>query len=48
MRVTDRQLDTVCNAGKGNPVNPVGLIASVFRPSDDANDVQPVPSNFLP
>lgn len=35
MRVTDRQLDTVCNMGKGNPVNPVGLIASVFRPSDE-------------
>ena len=48
MRVTDRQLDTVCNAGKGNPVNPVGLIASVFRPSDDATTfLFLVPSNFF-
>ena len=48
MRVTDRQLDTVCNMGKGNPVNPVGLIASVFRPSDDATTfLFLVPSNFI-
>ena len=48
MRVTDRQLDTVCNMGKGNPVNPVGLIASVFRPSDDATTFEfLVPSNFM-
>ena len=48
MRVTDRQLDTVCNMGKGNPVNPVGLIASVFRPSDDATTfLFLVPSNFF-
>lgn len=47
-RVTDRQLDTVCNDGKGNPVNPVGLIASVFRPSDDATTfLFLVPSNFF-
>lgn len=47
-RVTDRQLDTVCNGGKGNPVNPVGLIASVFRPSDDATTfLFLVPSNFM-
>ena len=47
-RVTDRQLDTVCNEGKGNPVNPVGLIASVFRPSDDATTfLFLVPSNFF-
>ena len=45
MRVTDRQLDTVCNMGKGNPV---GLIASVFRPSDDATTfLFLVPSNFF-
>ena len=31
-RVTDRQLDTVCNRGWGAPCKPVGLIASVFRP----------------
>ena len=36
-RKTDRQLDTNSNNGLGNPVNPVGLIASAFRPSDDAN-----------
>lgn len=36
LRVTDRQLDTLNNVGYGNPVNPVGLIVSSFRPSDDA------------
>ncbi len=47
-RKTERQLDTVCNDGKGNPVNPVGLIASVFRPSDDATTfLFLVPSNFF-
>ena len=47
-RKTDRQLDTVCNDGKGNPVNPVGLICSTFRPSDDATTFQfLVPSNFF-
>jgi len=28
--------DTLDNMGYGNPANPVGLIASAFRPSDDA------------
>ena len=47
-RRTERQLDTVCNDGKGNPVKPVGLIASVFRPSDDATTfLFLVPSNFF-
>ena len=47
-RVTDRQLDTLNNNGLGNPVNPVGLIASAFRPSDDATTFQfLVPSNFF-
>ena len=47
-RETDRQLDTVCNAGKGNPVTPVGLLASAFRPSDDASTfLFLVPSNFF-
>lgn len=47
-RVTDRQGDTVSNDGKGNPVKPVGLIASVFRPSDDATTyLFLVPSNFM-
>ena len=47
-RQTDRQFDTVGWDGKGHPVNPVGLIASFFRPSDDAT-VFPflVPSNFM-
>jgi meiotically up-regulated gene 157 (Mug157) protein len=35
-RETSRQLDTLSNDGKGNPVKPVGLIVSSFRPSDDA------------
>ena len=48
LRVTDRQLDTVCNVGLGAPVKPVGLIASVFRPSDDATTLLfLVPSNFM-
>lgn len=48
LRVTDRQLDTVNNGGLGNPVKPVGLIVSTFRPSDDATTFQfLVPSNFF-
>ena len=48
LRVTDRQLDTVCNAGKGNPVNPVGLIAFCIPSSDDATTfLFLVPSNFF-
>ncbi|MBI9071102.1 MAG: glycoside hydrolase family 125 protein [Melioribacteraceae bacterium] len=35
-RETAVQTDTVSNSGYGNPVNPVGLICSIFRPSDDA------------
>lgn len=47
-RVTDRQLDTKCCGGWGNPVNPVGLIVSSFRPSDDATTFDfLVPSNFF-
>ncbi|NDV63666.1 glycoside hydrolase family 125 protein [Bacteroides sp. 224] len=47
-RKTERQLDTMSNDGKGNPVKPVGLIASAFRPSDDATTFQfLVPSNFF-
>ena len=47
-RKTERQLDTMCNNGLGNPVNPVGLIASAFRPSDDATTfLFLVPSNFF-
>lgn len=47
-RKTERALDTMTNDGLGNPVNPVGLIASSFRPSDDATTFQfLVPSNFF-
>ena len=47
-RVTGWQTDTVAGAGYGNPVRPVGLIVSIFRPSDDAT-IFPflVPSNQL-
>ncbi len=48
LRVTDRAYDTLSNAGWGSPVKPVGLIASAFRPSDDATTFQfLVPSNFM-
>lgn len=48
LRVTDRQLDTRCHVGRGNPVKPVGLISSAFRPSDDATTFGfLVPSNFM-
>lgn len=47
-RKTERQLDTLNNDGWGNPVNPVGLIVSSFRPSDDATTFQfLIPSNFF-
>lgn len=48
LRVTDRQLDTKARGGLGHPVKPVGLIASSFRPSDDATQFEfLVPSNFF-
>ena len=47
-RQTAAQLDTKSNRGKGNPVRPVGLIASAFRPSDDATTYEfLIPSNFF-
>lgn len=47
-RRTERQLDTMNNDGWGAPVKPVGLIASAFRPSDDATTLLfLVPSNFM-
>lgn len=47
-RKTERALDTMTNNGLGNPVNPVGLIASSFRPSDDATTFQfLIPSNYF-
>ena len=48
LRETDRQLDTKCVVGQGNPVKPIGLIASAFRPSDDATTFEfLIPSNFM-
>jgi uncharacterized protein len=47
-RVTAWQSDTVAGGGYGNPVRPVGLICSVFRPSDDATIyLFLVPSNLF-
>ncbi len=47
-RVTAVATDTQPNSGWGNPVKPVGLIASAFRPSDDATIFQfLIPSNFF-
>lgn len=47
-RVTAVATDTQTNYGWGNPVKPVGLIASAFRPSDDATIFQfLIPSNFF-
>lgn len=48
LRTTDRQLDTRLHVGRGAPIRPVGLIASAFRPSDDATTFGfLVPSNFM-
>jgi len=47
-RETPKASDTIMNDGWGNPVRPVGLIASMFRPSDDATIYQfLIPSNFF-
>ncbi len=48
MRRTEWQTDTVPGRGYGNPIKPVGLICSIFRPSDDAT-IFPflIPSNFF-
>jgi meiotically up-regulated gene 157 (Mug157) protein len=47
-RRTEVASDTAPNGGYGNPVRPVGLICSIFRPSDDAT-IYPflVPSNYF-
>ncbi len=47
-RVTAWSTDTVPGNGYGNPIKPNGLIASVFRPSDDAT-IYPflIPSNLF-
>jgi meiotically up-regulated gene 157 (Mug157) protein len=47
-RKTERQLDTVSNDGYGQPLKPVGLINSTFRPSDDATTFGfLIPSNLF-
>jgi len=48
LRSSNRAFDTVGWDGYGAPVKPVGLIASMFRPSDDAT-ILPflVPANFM-
>lgn len=47
-RLTARASDTQNNDGYGLPVNGCGLIASAFRPSDDATTLQYlIPSNFM-
>jgi uncharacterized protein len=47
-RLTEWQTDTVAGHGYGNPGKPVGMIFSMFRPSDDAT-IFPflVPANFF-
>lgn len=47
-RNTTRTYDSLPGGGYGNPINPVGLIVSSFRPSDDAT-VLPflIPSNYF-
>lgn len=48
MRKTNKQEDTVPIWGAGNPTKPIGLICSIFRPSDDAT-IFPflIPSNLF-
>ena len=47
-RQTAVATDTRPYGGYGNPVKPIGLIASAFRPSDDATIFQfLIPSNFM-
>jgi meiotically up-regulated gene 157 (Mug157) protein len=47
-RNTEKATDTLPGGGYGNPVKPVGLICSSFRPSDDAT-IFPflIPSNYF-
>jgi meiotically up-regulated gene 157 (Mug157) protein len=47
-RITSWQTDTLAGGGYGNPIKPVGLICSMFRPSDDATIFSfLVPSNYF-
>jgi meiotically up-regulated gene 157 (Mug157) protein len=47
-RLTEVASDTAPSGGYGNPIKPVGLICSIFRPSDDST-IFPflVPSNYF-
>ena len=47
-RRTEVASDTAPNGGYGNPIKPIGLICSIFRPSDDAT-IYPflIPSNYF-
>ena len=47
-RITSWSTDTVPGGGYGNPIVPVGMIVSIFRPSDDAT-IFPflIPSNLF-
>ncbi len=48
MRTTSWSMDSLPLSGYGNPINPVGLIVSSFRPSDDATIFSfLVPSNHF-
>ncbi len=48
MRNTQYPTDSVPGRGYGNPIKPVGLICSIFRPSDDST-IYPflVPANYF-
>lgn len=47
-RKTHAMHDTTSNYGYGHPVKPCGMIASMFRPSDDCTLFQfLIPSNFM-
>lgn len=48
LRETTVATDTLMGGGYGNPINPIGLICSMFRPSDDATYFPfLVPSNYF-
>jgi len=48
MRRTPIATDTLMGRGYGNPIKPVGLIVSSFRPSDDATFLSfLIPSNYF-
>ena len=47
-RITSWQPDNPPGGGYGNPIKPVGMICSTFRPSDDATIfLFLIPSNFF-